>query len=466
MVMGSRKPLDENSAYELQSRLSDYISMVKNLDEYALLEEEEKIMSEFNQFYPDIANEIEDLFSFVHESIEQGYLDTDEIEENITFLINRIGFYSDLRHNMKSACKYESNDYSIMVRGINYILQDSLEKNSYAFVEDNRDDNYSIKGVIKSQANRVHDIIVNNNGPVTKEYLATVIDGLHDQAVYFATCYDDILNYRGLYIADKNIEFTEKEKNEIFITLKNKLTQKDTIHAQELFDSIGNRFKDLFRRAYIKTPYHLFSFLEHYYSKSFYFVRPFVANFGTEIAPMEQVKAFMEDYDELPVKEYFDFLKENHIKIYTLIDSIEKVNDVFVLKNKKTLIRQCEIGLGKSEIQTVKNLIGLELEANPCLAVRDLKCICDFPKINVPWDEWLIFSLVRKYAKNIEAVLSTLQYRTAIPIIAKPGSADSETIGLIAKTYYGSENSENSGELDNTIDDGELDDKWLLYEDE
>lgn len=463
--MGNRKPLDEYSAYELQSRLSDYNSMVKNLDEYALSEEEEELMSEFNQFYPDIANELEDLFSFVHENIEKGHLNTDEIDENITSLINRIGYYSDIRHNMKSACKYESNDYSVMVKGINYILQNSIEKESYTAAEDNREDD-SIKGIIKSQANRVHNIIVNNNGPVTREYLATMIDGLHNQAVYFATCYDDILNYRGLYIADKNIEFTEIEKNELFLILTNKLNQKNTIHAQELFDSLGNRYKDLFRRAYIKTPYHLFSFLQHYYSKSFYFVRPFVANFGTEIAPMEQVKAFMEDYDEIPVEEYFDFLKENHIKIYTLIDSIEQVQDVFILKNKKTLIRQCKTGLGNNEIQTVKNLIGLELEDDPCKAVRDLKCIYDFPKINVPWDEWLIFSLVRKYANNFEALLSTLQYRTAIPIIAKLGCADSKAIELIAKTYFGSENVENNGALENITDGGELDDKWLLYEDE
>lgn len=464
--MGDRKPLDENSAYELQSRLSDYNSMVKNLDEYTLLDEEEELMAEFNQFYPDMANELEKLFDFVHESVDRGKLDTDYIEESIISLINRIGYYSGIRHSMKSECKYESSDYSVMVKGINYILQNSLEKNAYNFVSSCKVNEVEIKGLINSQAKRIHSIIVNSNGPVTREYLATVIDGLHNQAVYLATCYNDILNYRGVYIADKNIEFSDKEKDKIFALLNNKLSMKNIIHAQELFDTIVIRYKDLFRRAYIKTPYHLFSFLEHYYYDSFYFKRPFVANYGTEIAPMEQVRAFLEYYDEISVEEYFDFLKENHIKIYTIIDSIKDISDDFLLKNKSTLIRQDKIGIDNNVIHRVISLIKSELENNPCVAIRDLRCVSDFPKINIPWNEWLIFAILKKYTDDLEVLLSNVHYRSAVPIIATPGHAEPKAIEDIEKVYFGTENTKVNGASEEEINDGELDDEWLLYEDE
>lgn len=463
--MSGRSLNSKCSAYDIQSQLLDYNDMVKYMDEYSV-SLEDQLLEEINVFYPEMSYELEKLFEFVHEEIDKGILDTNEVEEKITSLISLIGHYSDRRENMKRACRYESHDYSIIVKGINYILQNSLDNKEYER-EDEYENNEGYKGIIKEQAAKIYDIIVKSEGPVTKEYLGTVIEKLHDQAVFLATSNNCIINYRGLYISDSNIDFSDNEKKEIAAAIEEQLNRKSLVHAQELYEDIKFQYRDFMRRAYIKTAYHLFSFLQHYYSKDFSFGRPFIAKIGTKIAPMEQVKSFLEDYDEISLDEYFEFLKENHIKIYTIIDSIEQLKDTFVLKNKTQLIKIEKIGINQNVIQKILELIQFEVFDNKCMAIRDLECICDFPRIDVPWDEWLIFSLIRKYGKKIDAILTSNQYKTAIPIICESGYGDPKKIESIAQRYHGYESMglDNGNVLDDFNND-ELDDELLLLEDE
>ena len=66
------------------------------------------------------------------------------------------------------------------------------------------EESYKLKTIERSifskLVTRAHSIIENTDGPVTKDYLLTVIEDLNDQHIFFVTKYKDILNYRGLYV--------------------------------------------------------------------------------------------------------------------------------------------------------------------------------------------------------------------------------------------------------------------------
>lgn len=111
------------------------------------------------------------------------------------------------------------------------------------------------------------------------------------------------------------------------------------------------------------------------------------------------------------------------------------------------------------------DLIKYELEVDNCKAVRDLLCIIDFPKIAIPWDEWLIYSVVKKYGRSIEALTSSSQFKKSVPIVALQGKYQQSTIDKIAEQY--------SSSLDNTFstisqleDLDNLSDDLLLLEDD
>lgn len=463
--MLGNKSFTSESVYLIKSNLEEYNDLIHNMDEYLLADKEQELTEEFEEFFPEMLKDIEQLIEFVHVCIEKDYFDISEIEDNISALINKIEYYNDRKECMSNACKYESDYYDIMTKGVNYILQNSLSKANDAKFEQNYRIELIERSIFSNKIIRAHRIIENADGPVTKDYLLTVIEDLNDQHIFFVTKYKDILNYRGLYICDKNIGFLADEKLEIHKYLKQKLECSQTIHIDEIFSDLYYKNKDLMRRAYIKTPYHLFSFLEHYYSKAFSFARPFIATIGTKVEPLEQVNSYLKNVDEISVDDFIEYMRDNHIKVYSILSTIEEYNGLFVLKNRETLIRYNSTGIDHNIAKHVLDLIKDELEVDNCKAVRDLLCIIDFPKIAIPWDEWLIYSVVKKYGRSIEALTSSSQFKKSVPIVALPGKYQQSTIDKIAEQY--------SSSLDNTFstitqleDLDNLSDDLLLLEDD
>jgi hypothetical protein len=71
------------------------------------------------------------------------------------------------------------------------------------------------------------------------------------------------------------------------------------------------------------------------------------------------------------------------------------------------------------------------------------------PKINVPWHEWLIYSIVRNYSSKLDVGVSNSIFKLAIPLISPKGMMNDEKfVGLATSTDH----SYNIDDLDN-IDD-------------
>ena len=154
---------------------------------------------------------------------------------------------------------------------------------------------------------------------------------------------------------------------------------------------------------------------------------------------------------------------EKYIKVNSILDLIVSLNDKVILKDRETLIPIESTGIDNQAATQVCNLIREELNSTPCLAIRDLSCIPYFPRINIPWDEWLIYSVIRKWAEGICVHTTSSHFRRSIPVVALPAAATEEKIAEIAARCSDLSYKPKSQMIQ---DLDELDDLILIYEDD
>ena len=94
------------------------------------------------------------------------------------------------------------------------------------------------------------------------------------------------------------------------------------------------------------------------------------------------------------------------------------------------------------------------------MPINGLKCVHLFPEINVPWTEWLIYSVIKKWGKKYEVKASEVQLKQAVALIAPKGKLcvdeilDLQDNGKLAIA-------DDLSNIDNLIEDFELEELEL-----
>lgn len=55
------------------------------------------------------------------------------------------------------------------------------------------------------------------------------------------------------------------------------------------------------------------------------------------------------------------------------------------------------------------------------MPIRELNSIYSFPLINIKWNEWTIYEVLRSYSDKLDVSLSNDQLSNSIPIVAPKG---------------------------------------------
>ena len=138
--------------------------------------------------------------------------------------------------------------------------------------------------------------------------------------------------------------------------------------------------------------------------------------------PSERLQELLHSMDTFPVSTITEFAKENHMQIPALIEFINSLNDKYLFQDSDTLASIDEIGIDSNIASRVEAYICAEIVGTSL--IRELKCINSFPEINVPWNEWLIYSVLNKWSTKLEVALSSSQLRQSLPLVAKVGDLD------------------------------------------
>ena len=259
--------------------------------------------------------------------------------------------------------------------------------------------------------------------PVKKEEIKNCFKGITDIVISFATSDSEILNYFGEYLHASHLVIRESEKNYLAEYLSTLLNDGEAHHIKDIYHIIHNDRPELFSRNAITFSYRAFSFLEYLFREQYQFSRPYIALNNVEIGrPNERLLELLYSMDTFPVSSITEFARENHMQIPSLIEFINSLNDKYLFLDSETLASIDDIGVDSSVVSKVESCITDEI-TNTVL-IRELKCISCLPKINVPWNEWLIYSVLNKWSKELEVALSSSQLRQSLPLVAKVGNLD------------------------------------------
>lgn len=264
--------------------------------------------------------------------------------------------------------------------------------------------------------------------PITREDVYKEFPGLTDIVLNIAASDSDVLNLFGKYIHGSRLPLVDSDKG-YFKSIINKYVEDDGIcYYGDLYDYIVRDDEDRLRRLFINIPTSLFSVLEYLFRDEYQFKRPFIAKLGVEIGnPALQLKEMILSSDSISFAEIVEFMKENHCQPYSYLDYYNGYSDTHLLANGDSLATFDYLGIDDTVAESVVHI--LENSVSECMPIRDIGCIHNLPRINAPWNEWIIYSVIRKWSDKLEVGVSNSIFKLAFPLVSPKGMMNASEFG-------------------------------------
>lgn len=294
-----------------------------------------------------------------------------------------------------------------------------------------RRDYISKDASVTSVYSAIVEFIKRSQYPISKSLVQKEFPGITEIVISFATSDTNILNYFGEYLHASHLKLTEQDKHYLHELLSKLLSDGQAHHSKDVFDIINREKPEILKRNAALYQYSSFSILEYLFRDEFQFARPYIASSGVDIGrPAERLHDLIYSVDVFDISGISDFAKENRYQIQSILELVNSCNDEFLLINETTMMRIGMIGATKEVASVVDEMISMEIDGT--MPIYELTQWNRLPKLNVPWTEWLIYSLLYKWGEKVEVSTSSNQFRMAVPLIAPAGIMDTSLFGGIA----------------------------------
>lgn len=259
--------------------------------------------------------------------------------------------------------------------------------------------------------------------PITKEDIRKAFPGITEIVISFATGDANIINLYGKYIHGSKLNLSDSDKVYFEKVLQKFITSDKVRHYKELYEFIERDESDLLHKLFIYFPTSLFSVLEYLFKDKYQFKRPFIANIGTNIGdPEEQLRDLIINSEEIAISEITTFARENHYEIYSLLELLNSFNNTHLIMDRNTFANMEYIGINDDIVTEAISI--LQNEVIETSLITSLECVHRLPKINVPWTEWLIYSVVNKWSESLTVGTTSNKFKSSVPLIAPLGKLD------------------------------------------
>ena len=238
--------------------------------------------------------------------------------------------------------------------------------------------------------------------PVSKKQVFDEYPGLTEIVFNFSVSDPKIINLRSEYIHADKMNFN-KADIKYFRSVLEKILSKNngSCNSKDVYEYIDADNPTSMRRLYIMYQYSLFSVFEYLFREEYQFSRPYIAYPNVEIShASERMDELLRNADEITLAEINEYAREIHFGINSILNFVDEHNDTHLLKNKKELISIETSGIDEMCAGQIEKLILDEI--NGTTLISELKTIYKFPRISVPWTEWLIYSVLKKWSKQLD----------------------------------------------------------------
>lgn len=285
-----------------------------------------------------------------------------------------------------------------------------------------------------SKIGSVYEAIVrfiqDSDAPVSNEEIKNALVGVKDLYIGWAVAGDEkILNMYGKYYNADKLDFSENEIEYFHSAIDSIVCDGAVHHGKELYQVISKEKPYALTRNYIQYPFALFSVLEYYFGTEYKFLRPNVARIGVPIDNNEAMfMSSLHEYDELSIEDIKNIADSYHFTVFSYIELAEKLNDKFLMIDSNNFLDISKTGVSESTAERIEELI--TNEATQTMPVKDLLCKFQYPKINVPWTDWLVYSILKKWGTKTAVGTVGTRLKMAIPVVAPKGKLDTSSVDI------------------------------------
>lgn len=286
--------------------------------------------------------------------------------------------------------------------------------------------------------NEIVRFINESKYPVTKKQIHEAFPGVSDVMISLSVTDPKVLNLFGKYVHTDNLKIT---KNDIdyLKTVTDSMTESCTAcNSKSIYEYIQMRNPVFLTNNHIDSSFAMFSLLENKFGDSYSFSRPFIARKGVGIDNVSNLlQEAINNSDEIEIADIKAFARQHHLRIGSILDLVDACNDTHFLVNDHTFLNVNFIGVDEQIANTIEALVLKEIGYKDTVPIPELGCIVRFPKIDVRWNEWLIYCIIKKWGKHLEVGTSSNQFRYAVPLIAKKGELDESSFVGLSKENVG-----------------------------
>ena len=276
---------------------------------------------------------------------------------------------------------------------------------------------------VTSVYSAVVDFIKKSNFPVSKAQIQEAFPGITEIVINFSVSDPNVLNYFGEYFHASKLNILDNEKSYLYNVVDKLTSDGEAHHSRELYETISRQKPEILTRNAAMYPFSAFSVVEFLFRDKFQFSRPYVAKNGIEIGrPAERLHDLIYSRDEFTVSEISEFARDNHFQIYSLLAYVNGCNDEFLLVNDDTMMRIERTGIDETLALKVESIILNTISET--MPVKNLSIWAELPTINIPWTEWLVYSVIFKWGTKLLAATSSNQFRLSVPLVAPVDNYD------------------------------------------
>lgn len=270
--------------------------------------------------------------------------------------------------------------------------------------------------------------------PVTAKEITAAFPGVTQIVVNLAMQDSSILKFYWSYMYAGNLNIYEGDRLFLSTILDEVLSDGKPHHDSEIFTVMDNNRHDILARLGILYPYNLYSVIEYLFGDYYNFARPYIARRGVDINhPLEAIDEFVKNTEVFDVSELIEVAKQYHYHIPNVLEFINSYNETHVLLDHDNMATFEYIGVSDTVYDSVEQLID-NAEIVDTVPISSLGDIGKYPKINVSWNEWILYSVINKWSKKYDVGVAGSNYRNYIPIISLHGKLDKT---MIDPSYQG-----------------------------
>lgn len=489
---------DSNSAIEQITRLLDELCDVLSdfmydcVTRFDVISKETQLYETADEYMPRLLPSLDDFFDYIHECIRENQpLEEEEIENHVQMISNQLhrrdNYIQSFRDYSDERSKYEpeitSRHEQLSATDREALFQIINSDQTY-----DEEDKEKIPSITRAERfalirerkqNIAYEILAylsKHLYPVSIEQIHHGVSGATRQLINIVRKRPEIIDYKDKLFLGTNLQISAEEKailkeaiNEAFINGK--------VHVcQEIYWQLQKTQEKLLAKIQVFNSFSLFSIIQYLFPNDFVYVRPRIALPGNTITkPLESITQYICGRYKTSIKELEEYIEDADYDLNVSLTLINKLPDIIML-DRNTLAPKSRLNITEEQLQKITGLIIEELngtpESNETMAIRDLTCIIKFPALNMPLNEWILYSIVTKWNwKDKEGEQALFTFATSpylsrnVPIISTYETIDSETRKIIAQAHEGKETNTMSvddlSNLDKLIED-EIEFDWDL----